>query len=148
MADPNNTRSTNDKKTLIEEGTELKGTLSSLCPIVVMGKIEGEVTGPAVEVTDTGCLSGKIRVTELRSQGELAGEVDADVVHLAGRIRDKTIVRAKELEVKLGPTSDKTEVVFGACELCVGDVPNKETALADAKIGKKRSSPPEEKTES
>ena len=39
------------KKTLIEEGTAFKGTLTSTCPIVVMGRVEGEMTGPSVEVT-------------------------------------------------------------------------------------------------
>ena len=46
-----------DKRTLIEDGTELKGTLTSNCPIVVMGRVEGELTGPSVEVTETGVLA-------------------------------------------------------------------------------------------
>src|SRR5438105_10798298 len=35
-----------EKKTLVEEGTELKGSISSKCPIVVRGKIDGEVQAP------------------------------------------------------------------------------------------------------
>ena len=66
------------KKTLIEEGTEFKGTLTSTCPIVVMGGVEGQMTGPSVEVTESGVLSGKAKVNELRSRGELAGEFEAD----------------------------------------------------------------------
>ena len=89
------------KRTLIEDGTELKGTLTSTCPIVVMGRVEGDLTGPSVEVTETGVLSGKAKVTELRSRGELAGEFDADMVQLSGRVRDKTRIRAQSLEVRL-----------------------------------------------
>jgi hypothetical protein len=52
------------KRTLIEDGTELKGTLTSTCPIVVMGRVDGEMTGPSVEVTESGTLCGKAKVTE------------------------------------------------------------------------------------
>ena len=83
------------KKTLIDEGTEFKGTLTSSSAIVVMGRVEGQMTGPSVEVTETGVLSGKAKVTELRSRGELAGEFDADVIELSGKVRDKTVLRAR-----------------------------------------------------
>jgi cytoskeletal protein CcmA (bactofilin family) len=121
-----------EKKTLIEEGTEFKGTLTSSCPIVVMGRVEGEMKGPSVEVTETGVLSGKAKVAELRSRGELAGEFDADVVELAGRVRDKSVIRAKSLEVSLQRTDGRIEMVFGDCELAVGDAPDKAKAVREA----------------
>ena len=121
------------KKTLIEEGTELKGTLTSTCPIVVQGRVEGEMTGPSVEVTETGVLSGKAKVTELRSRGELGGEFDAQVVELSGRVRDKTIIRAESLEVSLRRSEGRIEMVFGDCELAVGDAPDKAKAVAAAR---------------
>ncbi len=121
------------KKTLIEEGTELKGTLTSTCPIVVQGRVEGELTGPSVEVADSGVLSGKAKVTELRSRGEIAGEFDAKVVELSGRVRDKTIIRAESLEVSLRRTDGRIEMVFGDCELAVGDAPDKAKAIAAAR---------------
>jgi hypothetical protein len=62
------------KHTLVEEGTEFKGTLSSKCPIVVMGKVEGDVTGPIIQVTASGVVAGNVKVKELRSEGELAGK--------------------------------------------------------------------------
>ncbi len=40
-----------DKRTLVEEGTELKGSLTSTCPVLVRGKIEGNVTAPALTVS-------------------------------------------------------------------------------------------------
>jgi cytoskeletal protein CcmA (bactofilin family) len=129
------------KKTLIEEGTELKGTLSSTSAIVVMGKVEGEVTGPSVEVTETGVVSGKAKVTELRSRGELSGEFDADVVELSGKVRDKTLIRAKSLEVSLQRVDGKVEVVFGECELAIGDAPDKAKAVREATSGTSRSAP-------
>ena len=121
------------KKTLIEEGTELKGTLTSTCPIVVQGRVEGEMNGPSVEVTETGVLCGKAKVTELRSRGELAGEFDAQVVELSGRVRDKTIIRAESLEVSLRRNEGRIEMVFGDCELAVGDAPDKAKAMAAAR---------------
>jgi len=121
------------KRTLIEEGTELKGTLTSTCPIVVQGRVEGDLSGPSVEVTESGVLSGKARVTELRSRGEIAGEFDAKVVELSGRVRDKTIIRAESLEVKLRRDEGRIEMVFGDCELAVGDAPDKAKAVAAAR---------------
>jgi cytoskeletal protein CcmA (bactofilin family) len=123
------------KKTLIEEGTELKGTINSSCPIVVMGRVEGEMSGPSVEVTETGVLRGKAKVTELRSRGELAGEFEADVVELSGTVRDKTSIRARMLEVRLQRSDGRIGMVFGDCELAVGDAPSKADAVRDATAG-------------
>ena len=133
------------KKTLIEEGTEFKGTLTSSCPIVVMGRVEGDMKGPSVEVTETGVLSGKAKVTELRSRGELAGEFDADVVELSGRVRDKSIIRAQSLEVSLQRTDGRIEMVFGDCELAVGDAPDKAKAVREATAKPKEKEQPKEK---
>src|SRR4029079_16834241 len=117
------------KKTLIEEGTELKGTLTSTYPIVVIGRVDGELTGPSVEVTESGTLCGKAKVTELRSRGELAGEFDAQVIELAGRVRDKTLIRAQAMEISLKRTDGRIEMVFGDCELAIGDAPDKAKAI-------------------
>src|SRR5882762_6106823 len=120
------------KHTLVEEGTEFKGTMSSSCPIVVMGKVEGDITGPVIHITPTGIVSGVVKVKQLRSDGELAGEVEADTVEISGRVRDRTMIRARSLEVSLSVTKGGMQVVFGECELAVGDEPNKEAAVAQA----------------
>ena len=126
---------TETKRTLIEDGTELKGTLTSTCPIVVMGRVEGDLTGPSVEVTESGVVNGKAKVTELRSRGELAGEFDAERVELSGRVRDKTRIRAQSLEVSLKRDDARIEMVFGDCELAVGDAPDKAKAVNGAMNG-------------
>jgi cytoskeletal protein CcmA (bactofilin family) len=131
MTDNNNNRPTG-KHTLVEEGTEFTGTLSSKCPIVVMGKVEGEVSGPVIHVTPSGVVAGNVKVKDLRSEGELAGEVQAETVRIAGRVRDHTVIKAKSLEVSLSVTKGGMEVVFGECELAIGDEPNKEAAIAAA----------------
>jgi len=110
----------NGRKTLVEEGTQFKGSLSSDCPIEVKGRVEGDLTAPALAVSTSGAVHGKVKVGEMKSQGELAGEFDADVVQLSGTVKDATIIRAKSLEVKLAPPNGKLQVVFGECELEVG----------------------------
>ncbi len=117
------------KKTLVEEGTQFKGSLTSSCPIVVKGRIEGDVSAPSLHVSATGAVHGKVKVGEMQSQGELSGEFDADTLQLSGVIKDKTVVRAKSLEVKLAPVSGKMQVVFGECVLDVGEMPTKEAAI-------------------
>src|SRR5262249_49180998 len=116
-----------------------KGSLTSDCPIVVKGRIEGDVTAPSVTVSGTGAVHGKIKVGELRSQGELAGEFDADLVQLSGRVKDNTVVRARSIEVKLAPANGKMQVVFGECVLDVGEQPSKDVAVSSALAGGKES---------
>lgn len=120
------------KHTLVEDGTEFKGTMSSSCPIVVMGKVEGELAGPVIHITPSGVVAGVVKVKELRSDGELAGEVEAETVQISGRVRDRTIIRARSLEVSLSVSKGGMQVVFGECELAVGDEPNKEASVAAA----------------
>jgi len=128
------------KHTLVEEGTEFKGTMSSNCPIVVMGKVEGEVAGPVIHVTKSGVVAGTVKVKELHSAGEVAGEVQAEAVRLSGRVRDKTVIRTKSLEVVL-TSEGGMQVVFGECELAVGDEPNKDAAIAAAQGAKPADAP-------
>jgi cytoskeletal protein CcmA (bactofilin family) len=120
------------KQTLIEDDTEFKGVLASKCPIVVKGTVEGEITGPSLHVSSSGSVSGKIKVSELRSEGVLAGTFDAESVHLAGTVKNETVIRARTLEVRLAPQNGKLQVTFGECELAVGDMPSKEDAVASA----------------
>lgn len=111
---------TQRKKTLVEEGTQFKGSLSSECPIEVKGRIEGDLSAPALAVSASGAVHGHVKVGEMRSEGELAGEFDADTVQLSGKIRDNTVIRARSLEVKLSQPGGKMQVIFGECELEVG----------------------------
>ena len=118
---------TNDtaKRTLVEEGTELKGSLTSTCPVLVRGRIEGEITAPALTVSPSGAVHGRAKVGELTAEGELSGEFDAGVVALSGIVKDKTVIKAKTLSVKLSSESGKLQVMFGECDLEVGDPPPK-----------------------
>lgn len=115
-----------EKQTLVEEGTQFKGALQSTCSIVVRGRVEGELTAPALTVSPTGAVKGNVKVGELRSQGEIAGEFDADSVTLSGVVKDNTVIRAKTLEVKLAQANGKMQVVFGECALEIGEMPTRE----------------------
>ena len=112
-----------DKKTFVEEGTQFKGTMTSTCAVVVRGVVEGDLSAPSLVISDTGAVRGKVKAQELTSLGEIAGEFDADVVNLSGRVRDNTIIRAKTLEVRLSTEEGKMQVVFGEAHLDVGDAP-------------------------
>jgi len=56
-------------------------------------------------------------------------------------VRDKTLIRAKSLEVSLQRVDGKVEVVFGECELAIGDAPDKAKAVREATSGTSRSAP-------
>ena len=128
------------KKTLVEEGTHFKGSLSSDCPVEVKGRVEGDLTAPALSVSPSGAVHGRVKVGEMRSDGELAGEFEADVVVLSGTVKDNTVIRAKSLEVKLTSANGKLEVVFGECELEVRRGPGaKERARRGFQAGERPS---------
>ena len=118
-------------RTLVEEGTQFKGSLSSKCPIEVKGRVEGDLQAPSLTVSPKGAVHGKVKVDELLSEGEIAGEFDADVVRLSGVVKDNTVVRAKSLEVKLAAAANgRMQVIFGECALEVGEAPTREAAVA------------------
>lgn len=102
-----------EKRTLVEEGTRLKGSLTSTCPIVVQGSVEGDVDGPAVTVSATGVVSGKIAAGALTSEGRIAGTFDVDTAEIAGTVERNTVVRAASLDLKLTATNGKLELAFG-----------------------------------
>jgi cytoskeletal protein CcmA (bactofilin family) len=116
-------------RTLVEEGTQFKGSLSSKCPIEVKGRVEGDLLAPSLSVSSTGAVHGKVKVAELYSEGEIAGEFDADLVQLSGVVKDNTVVRTKSLEVKLVPANGRMQVMFGECALEVGEAPTREAAV-------------------
>jgi len=111
------------KQTTVEEGTEFKGTLRSSCQVVVRGVVDGDLTAPSVMVSSSGTVVGNVKADCIRSEGVLAGRVDAEDVYLSGSVRSDTIIRAKTLEVKLQREDGKLEVTFGECILDVGDDP-------------------------
>jgi len=119
------------KQTLVEEGTEFKGTLKSSCAVVVNGTIDGEVDAPEITITRSGAVLGAIKAKKVRSQGTLSGNVDAGDVFLAGSVRSNTVIKAKSLEVKLGSSEKgQLEVTFGECNLEVGEPPRDEESNA------------------
>jgi cytoskeletal protein CcmA (bactofilin family) len=126
MADPKPAEAAaSAKKTLVEEGTEFKGSLVSKCPVVVSGKIDGEVHAPSLTVSSSGGVYGKVRVGEILSEGEIAGEFEAETVRLSGRVNNNTVIRAKSIEVNLQADKGKLQVAFGDCMLEVGEEPKK-----------------------
>ena len=121
-----------DKHTLVEEGTEFAGTMRAKCRVVVRGLFDGELDAPAVEIAETGVVTGILRAKSVRSQGVLAGTVDVDDISVAGTVRSDTVIRAKTLEVRLVAEQGKLDVTFGDCLLEVGDMPGDQPDLADA----------------
>lgn len=125
MNDENGT-STQGRQTIVEAGSEFSGKLNSKVDILAHGRIEGELSAPALRVSSTGAVHGKVRVTSLESEGEVSGDLEADTIRLGGAVRDNTVVKAKTLEVRLAGEAGKSQVVFGECELQIGEAPTDE----------------------
>src|SRR5688572_7733057 len=122
------TPSTQEQKkqraTLVEEGTEFKGELTSNCPLVIRGKVEGSIKAPAITIARSGSLTGTAKIGQLLSEGELSGDFEADAVRLAGKVGNNTTIRARSLEAKLAAKEKGgLQVTFGECQLEVGEEP-------------------------
>ena len=102
--------------TLVEDGTKIKGSLSSSVPVIVHGNVEGDVDSPAVTVSATGAISGMVVTNTLQSVGKIAGDFDVEQATVAGVVAVGTVVRATGMDLKLeakDPTK-KIELRFGA----------------------------------
>jgi cytoskeletal protein CcmA (bactofilin family) len=117
------TESSLKQETVVGEGTEFEGAIRSQCPITVNGNLLGDVSGPTLIVTGTGSVRGRIKVAEVKSEGEIAGEIDAESVDLSGHVGDKTTIRATSLQVKLSQngTGGVMQVSFENCDVNVGN---------------------------
>src|SRR5262245_22466804 len=111
------------KQTIVEEGTDIEGTVRSKCPIKVSGMVKGDLAAPSLTVTASGAVRGQVKVQELKSEGEIAGQIEAESVQLSGKVSDNTAIRAASLEVKLAQSDGKLQVTFGNVELHVGERP-------------------------
>jgi cytoskeletal protein CcmA (bactofilin family) len=128
------------KQTILEEGTEFEGSIRSQCPITVSGTLKGDITAPSLTITQSGSVHGQVKVSNLKSEGEIAGEIDAESVDLSGHVSDQTSILASSLQVKLSQNgnSGKLQVTFGNCDLHVGDAATKSlSALSNAATRKK-----------
>ena len=133
VTNPTRLSQSSGKQTVIEDDTEFKGSLSSKSPVVVKGTVDGDVNGPSLQVSSSGTVTGKVKVGELRSEGTIGGEFDAETIHLAGTVRNNTVIRAKSLEVKLAPAEGRLQVTFGDCDIDVGEVPSKSDGVDGGK---------------
>lgn len=116
--------SENAKQSVVAQGTSFKGVVTSDCPLTVSGDVDGEVTAPVLVVTETGSVHGRVKVEDLRSAGELSGQIEAGALQLSGRVRDNTSIKARTLEVKLASEgSANLQLVFGTATLEVGSDP-------------------------
>ena len=123
-----------DKATVVELGTALNGALKSSSPVMVLGRVEGEVTAPSVEVAGSGTIHGTVTTTSLRSRGELGGRFEADDIELGGRVLDDTVIRARALQVTFDGDAG---MVFGTCDLEIGDAPDKARAVREANAARR-----------
>src|SRR5262249_53450811 len=106
---------------IVESGTDFKGTFTSSCPIVVNGSIEGDVTAPGVKVTPSGVLHGHVHARSISCRGSAAGVFEADTIELSGAIAQNTIIRAQRLNLNIASTSGRIELAFAQAVTVASD---------------------------
>ena len=48
------------RESVVAQGTSFKGIVTSDCPVTVSGTVDGELSAPALVVTDSGSVNGKV----------------------------------------------------------------------------------------
>lgn len=107
-------------ETLIAQGTTVEGSVTSTCGITLRGELKGDVFAPSLNVEPSGKVDGSVEVEEFVSHGEVSGRIKAKHIQLGGRVRDKTVISAETMEVKLVEPGG-VQVAFGDCEFNVGE---------------------------
>ncbi len=94
-------------ETLINQGCEIKGDMSSEGSVKVDGKILGNVDCQALLiVAEKGVVQGDIRCKELVIYGEVIGKVTAEVLHLKKSSVLSGEINTARLEVEPGAHYD------------------------------------------
>jgi cytoskeletal protein CcmA (bactofilin family) len=132
MVKAGNGRAPDGRASIIDQGAVFKGTITASSTVIVRGVLEGEITGPGLEVDATGVVMGHAKVTKLRASGELEGTYEAEQAEVYGRLRDGVLIRADSLTVANSEEDTSTHVFFGECELEIGPLPNQEQAVNEA----------------
>ncbi len=113
-------------RTVIAAGTELQGSLRGEAPVVVEGKLSGDVHAPSLTIAAGAAVHGRIEVGTLESAGQVIGEIHAQRVRLSGNLGDGTSLQATVLEVPLADGDvDGAGATLGHCTLRVGTDPRR-----------------------
>lgn len=120
--------SAGDRRTVIEEGTEFRGVMVSKRPVLLRGMLDGELQAPNVVVEAGGELRGKARLGELKSEGQVSGDIHADRVKLAGVVGDGTRIVARVLEIDVKSQDQAVAVTFSRATLEIGDATERESS--------------------
>jgi cytoskeletal protein CcmA (bactofilin family) len=132
MVKSGNGRAPDGRASVIDQGAVFKGTITATSTVIVRGVLEGEITGPGLEVDASGVVVGHAKVTKLRASGELEGTYEAEQAEVYGRLRDGVLIRADSLTVANSEEDTSTHVFFGECELEIGPLPSQEQAVSEA----------------
>jgi hypothetical protein len=132
MVKSGNGRAPDGRASVIDQGAVFKGTITASSTVIVRGTLEGEITGPGLEVDASGVVVGHAKVTRLRSSGELEGTYEAEQAEVFGRLRDGVLIRADSLTVANSEEETSNHVLFGEVELEIGALPDQQQAVAEA----------------
>ena len=88
----------------ISEEVRITGVISASKPIILFGKIDGNVEALSVHVKSTATVNGDINAQKVTVDGTVCGNVTADTVHLTASAILNGEVRSKAIEIDEGAT--------------------------------------------
>lgn len=96
------------RRTVIEEGTSLQGTVTSSCPVLVLGRIDGDLAAPEVELAPSGIVVGTIRASTITVADGLLAACELEIGAEPSKV--------DAIEAALAPPEDVPAVVIEAGE--------------------------------
>ena len=88
----------------ISDEVRITGVISASKPLILLGKIDGNIDAVSVHIKSTATVNGDINALEVTVDGVVSGIVTADKVHLSASAILNGEVRSKGIEIDEGAT--------------------------------------------
>ncbi len=87
---------------LIGQDLKISGMIDSASDIILCGQIEGNVTCAALEIGETGCITGNIAAQRVTINGKVTGDIDTSHLKLMAGAQVNGEMHYEVIEVDAG----------------------------------------------
>ena len=86
----------------VSEDVRITGSISSSKPIMMLGRLDGNVEAKSIHVTATGVVNGDIKADDLKIDGTVIGTIIAAQVHVTASAEIKGKIRCNGITIDKG----------------------------------------------
>jgi len=95
-----------DRRSVLAEGLQLDGQVTSKGPVEISGRLVGSVSAPDVLITQSGALEGEVLALNLTVLGTVTGTISARSVSLAEGAKAEGDITYQQISIELNAEFD------------------------------------------